>query len=253
MNTLQQKSFKILLLGDGCIDEYRYGTVDRISPEAPVPVFSERSSTSKPGMVRNVYENLINLGCDVVMVTGNQDSRKIRYVDIRSNYQMLRVDHDVFSSPISIDQVDLSCDAIVISDYSKGSITRELIDAVVKTGKPIFVDTKCPDLKIFQGCVVKINLEEYNKRISYCDNLIVTRGHQSVNHFNGSEANYYDVKKIEAFDVCGAGDTFLAALTVRYLETLDIKSAINFAIKAAGITIKHTGVYAPTRGEIDEI
>jgi sugar/nucleoside kinase (ribokinase family) len=54
-------------------------------------------------------------------------------------------------------------------------------------------------------------------------------------------------------DVCGAGDTFLAALCVGYLETQDIARAIDFAQRASEITIRHVGVYAPTREEIDEI
>jgi D-beta-D-heptose 7-phosphate kinase/D-beta-D-heptose 1-phosphate adenosyltransferase len=65
LNTQQPKQYKILLLGDDCTDVYKYGTVDRISPEAPVPVFKFSYQITKPGMAGNVSENLKKLGCDV--------------------------------------------------------------------------------------------------------------------------------------------------------------------------------------------
>ena len=51
--------------------------------------------------------------------------------------------------------------------------------------------------------------------------------------------------------MCGAGDTFLAALAIGYLETEKMEDAIEFAMKAAAITVKYIGVYAPTREEIE--
>jgi len=57
MITPPLKPFQILLIGDSCIDEYQYGTVDRISPEAPVPIFKYLRSEEKPGMVYNVRNN----------------------------------------------------------------------------------------------------------------------------------------------------------------------------------------------------
>jgi D-beta-D-heptose 7-phosphate kinase/D-beta-D-heptose 1-phosphate adenosyltransferase len=69
MNTPLQRPFKILLIGDSCIDEYQYGTIDRISPEAPVPIFKYIRSEEKPGMVYNVKNNLENLGCQVTLLT----------------------------------------------------------------------------------------------------------------------------------------------------------------------------------------
>jgi len=51
-------------------------------------------------------------------------------------------------------------------------------------------------------------------------------------------------------DVCGAGDTFLAALTYKFLETNNMPDAVKFANKASSITVQHVGVYAPTPEEI---
>ena len=69
MDSLQQIPSKILLLGDSCYDEYHTGTVARISPEAPVPIFDLGSTVIKRGMAYNVYNNLVNLGAKVDIIT----------------------------------------------------------------------------------------------------------------------------------------------------------------------------------------
>ena len=58
---------------------------------------------------------------------------------------------------------------------------------------------------------------------------------------------------MEVTDVCGAGDTFLAALTWAYLRTKDIPTAINFANKCASITVQHIGVYALTEQDLSTL
>jgi sugar/nucleoside kinase (ribokinase family) len=60
----------------------------------------------------------------------------------------------------------------------------------------------------------------------------------------------HTTKKVDVVDVCGAGDTFLAALTYQYLVTNSIEEAIKFANKASSITVQHVGNYAPALGEI---
>ena len=64
-NTQPLKRYKILVLGDNCIDVYHYGIVDRLSPEAPVPIFTPTHQTEKPGMAANVSLNLKSFSCDV--------------------------------------------------------------------------------------------------------------------------------------------------------------------------------------------
>ena len=80
--------------------------------------------------------------------------------------------------------------------------------------------------------------------------MIVTRGDKSVQHYNNKHLKEFMVPKIEVHDVCGAGDTFIAALCYEYLISNNMDFAIAFAIKAASITIQHTGTYAPGLGEI---
>jgi bifunctional ADP-heptose synthase (sugar kinase/adenylyltransferase) len=252
MNIRVQKKLKILLIGDSCTDIYYYGTVDRISPEAPVPIFKFKYQESKPGMAENVFENFKALNCDITFVTGNKLSTKTRLIDIKSKQQLLRMDHDEESDPINNEQLgDLSYDAIVVSDYNKGAITYELIKWLRKNFiGPIFLDTKKQDLKKFNGVYVKINELEYKNSTSINDSLIVTLGSEGAMYKTLNKETYYSIPAVEVSDVCGAGDTFLAALAFKYLSSNDINSAIRFANKAASVTVQHLGNYAPT---IDEI
>lgn len=255
MNTVAPKKFKILLLGDDCTDVYQYGTVDRISPEAPVPIFKYSHQETKKGMAGNVLNNLLALGCDVVYITSEEKSIKTRLIDTKSKQQLLRVDNDAKSNAINIKKIiNLNYDAIVISDYNKGAITYELIETLRnKFSGPLFLDTKKPDIARFYGIYVKINELEYKNRHSINDSLIVTLGGRGAmyktKHSNKNET-YYTTPTVEVADVCGAGDTFLAALTYKFLETKDIGTSIQFANKAASLTVQHLGNYAPTLEEL---
>lgn len=247
----QQKRFKILLLGDDCIDVYQYGTVDRISPEAPVPVFKFDYEERKAGMAGNVKNNLEALGCDVDYLY-NATSIKTRLIDKRSNQHIARIDNDVIAQPIElVTAISKIYDAVVISDYNKGSITYELIEEVRKDFKgPVFVDTKKQYLDRFDGCIVKINELEYKNRYTVNDNLIVTLGSKGAMIVNGLEERHFNAVESEVVDVTGAGDTFLAALTYEYMRKSNLNKAIEFAIKASSITVQHLGVYAPSLDEI---
>lgn len=248
-NTQPQKKFRILLLGDVCIDEYQYGHVERLSPEAPVPVFLQQYSESKPGMAANVAANLDKLGCDVRIISGEL-SHKTRIIDLRSGQHIVRIDKDVRSKPLPQVEENLKeFDAIVISDYDKGFISYEIIQDMIEDFKgPIFIDTKKQDLSRIQGknCFVKINELEFNRLSKTTTNMIVTLGSKGAMY----DGEVYPTPKVEIVDVCGAGDTFLASLTYFYLLQSDIVSAIKMAIKASSITVQNNGVYAPSLEEI---
>jgi len=248
-----QIPFKILLLGDNCTDIYRYGSVDRISPEAPVPVFVPKYDIVKDGMAGNVFNNLKALGCEVNFLHGDT-STKTRLIDTRSKQQIVRIDKDVISTPMTFEtDIPSGYDAIVISDYNKGTISYELIEELrAKFSGPIFVDTKKTDLARLEGCFIKINELENSRATSFPtgvpSGLIVTYGERGVvyNDF------VFGARTVEVADVCGAGDTFLAALTYQYLNTHDLHKAINFAIDASAITVQHLGNYTPTHQEIKD-
>lgn len=247
MDTQQQTKFNVLLIGDTCTDVYQYGTVDRLSPEAPIPVFVPSYKEEREGMAGNVYANLTALGCKVDLICGSA-SRKTRLIDSRSKQQMLRIDEDVKSTPVTnIDPTGY--DAVVISDYNKGVVSYDTVEQMLrKYNIPTFIDTKKTDLERFQGAWVKINELEYSKIKSDCTGLIVTKG------ANGAVAKFHEytsqAPRVEVVDVTGAGDTFLAALTYNYLHTKDIKRAMDFANQAAAVAVQHMGCYAPTMEEI---
>ena len=248
MDTQQQKKFNILLIGDACEDTYTYGYVNRISPEAPVPIFEPHYTIHHDGMAGNVCKNLEALGCDVNFLHGAV-SKKNRLIDHRTKQQLLRLDNDAASKPISFEtDIPPVYDAIVISDYNKGLITYELVEQLRQEfSGPIFVDTKKQDLARFEGCIVKINQVEHAARSSDCSNMIVTQGKQGALYNN----KMYPAAAIDVIDVCGAGDTFLAALAYEYLQTDgNMEAAVEFAIRASAVTVQHTGVYAPRLDEI---
>jgi len=255
MNTLptqQQKSFNVLLIGDSCIDEYKIGTVDRLSPEAPVPVVKIIDTITVPGMAANVYLNLKNLGIEAEFIHNTEQIIKTRYIDQRSGQHLLRVDNEpAICQWHGLDPGKIfSYHAVVISDYNKGFLSYEDIESIIQSAKtcncPVFIDTKKTDIKRFQGAYVKINELEYKNRTSEHDKLIVTLGGDGAMY----NRQIYPTRVSEVMDVCGCGDTFLSALVAQYLFTNDIEAAIIFANAAAGITVQHRGNYAPTLDEI---
>lgn len=243
------KKFKVLLIGDNCTDIYRYGTVDRISPEAPVPIFKFIKDESRPGMIGNVRANLQNFGIDVHCLNGNS-STKTRLIDIRSKQHVLRLDDDVISRALLFDNISpelLKVDAIVISDYDKGYVNYNLVKDLRNNYEgPIFVDSKKTDLHNFEGCFVKVNAMERAAAITTCTDLIVTLGEKGAEY----DGKIYPAPKTEVVDVCGAGDTFISALTYQYLNVPDIENAIEFAVRAGAVSVQHSGVYAPSLEEI---
>ena len=249
MDTVQQTKYRILLVGDACLDIYWFGVVDRISPEAPVPVFQYKYTEQHAGMAGNVLINLETLGCEVVEVCKDTGT-KTRLIDLRSKQQITRIDNETAVTPLTFaDLGTIDYDAIVVSDYNKGSVSYELIEQIIQTGLPVFVDTKKTDLKRFEGAWVKINELEYSKITSECKGLIVTRGAR------GASVIHHSIEcpapEVEVADVTGAGDTFLAAFAYQYLGTTNLVQSVRFAIDASAVTVQHLGCYAPMLGEIE--
>lgn len=240
-------TFKILLCGDDCVDVYQYGHVERLSPEAPVPIVKLDHFKKIAGMAGNVKRNLQALNC-AVDYKHTDTNVKTRMLDIKSYQHMLRIDDDKNCQPLVANFALTAYDAIVISDYCKGTITYEFVEQLRREfAGPIFVDTKKKDLKRFDGCFVKINDFEYTTITSEPTDLIVTRGADGCT-FHGKT---YPTEQVEVVDVCGAGDTFLATLCYFYLKTQNIDSAIMSANRAASVTVKHLGVYAPSLNEFE--
>ena len=251
------KRLNVLLYGDDCVDVYQYGTVTRINPEAPVPVFDFVREEIKRGMSSNVAENLNKLGCNIKYITGNVASIKTRIIDERSGQQLLRIDENNISEPIKVSKETIreyNPDCIVISDYDKGALDYETIRRIISYYQgPIFIDTKKTDIERFdhiwpqREVYVKINEQENKALKTHHRNLIVTKGKEGALY----RGVLHPAPIVEVSDVCGAGDTFLAALAYYHTMNNNIEAAIKYANYAASITVKHLGVYAPSLEEID--
>ena len=239
---------KILLIGDSCIDKYVYGDAKRLSPEAPVPVLNYIRTTKTEGMAWNVFNNLKAFGVEVDMITQEERIVKTRFIDKKSNQQILRVDEEYEVEELKFEKPEDNYDALVISDYNKGFITQEkLFEIVYSFQGPVFVDTKKQEIP--HGCFTKVNDIEYENLKTPTDNLIITRGGKGAEY----QGKLYPAEKVNVFDVAGAGDTFLAALVVGYIQTKSIETAIPLANKAAAIAVSHAGTYVLTKEDINEI
>jgi D-glycero-beta-D-manno-heptose-7-phosphate kinase len=166
----QFRHLKIMIVGDVMVDAYLFGKVDRISPEAPVPVVSVVSRSNRLGGAANVALNVHSLGATPVLVSvigddakgqeflkileehrmpGNgilmSDRRKTttKFRVIGNNVQMLRVDEEITSDILPEEQELLltkvedilnseKIDAIIFQDYDKGVLTESVIKRIIQ-------------------------------------------------------------------------------------------------------------------------
>ena len=185
------KDLKILVIGDVMIDRYYLGTVNRISPEAPVPVLDWHKTNDLPGGASNVALNLIKLNCHVSLISVlGQDhyadiienqmneigvnhffiKEKNRITTIKSRFisdhqQLLRLDqedkHDIDSDSENFilsklqDLIANGLSTIILQDYNKGIFTKQLIGNIINIANqnkiPICVDPKKSNFFEFQG------------------------------------------------------------------------------------------------------
>jgi D-beta-D-heptose 7-phosphate kinase/D-beta-D-heptose 1-phosphate adenosyltransferase len=228
----------ILVIGDACIDEYRYGVITRVNPESAAPLMSYDDSEERLGMALNVAQNLKSLGADVTLSTSEDMSRKIRYINRRTGEQLLRVDIDVEAVPYEFSYDYDEYDAIVISDYNKGFVTDETVKVLRKEfSGPIYMDTKKTNLGDFPGIYFKINEREELACTSMTETVVVTYGALGCSYMG----HLYPVKAVDVVDVCGAGDVFLAAMVVKHLETDDMGVALDFANEKAALSCQSLG------------
>lgn len=251
-----QKQYNILVIGEECIDLYRYGQCKRISPEAPVPIFLEEKTERRPGMAANVSKNIETLGHKTVLISNEEQIIKERIVDRQFHQQLLRVDRHDHCEPLtilflkeSLNSLEIEFDATIISDYDKGFLSHQVISEMMPLlPKPVFIDSKKRDLSSFEECIIKINEFEYENANKFPDKyeLIITCGKFGAKY----KDEMFAVEKIEIKDICGAGDSFLSALAIRYLDSSNFSDAIHFANAAASVSVTVPGVYSPTMEEV---
>tara|TARA_R110000796_G_C14468722_1_gene425341 strand:+ start:224 stop:961 length:738 start_codon:yes stop_codon:yes gene_type:complete len=240
----------ILVIGDSCVDVFVYGVIERLAPEAPVPVIKPVSKKENPGMASNVVANLKALGADVDVITNSKTIRKVRYVDERYNQLVLRVDENDSCERIKINNglQDVGYfDAIIISDYCKGFLHEEdIYEITSRFSCPIFLDTKkqlgswCENINF-----IKINHLEHLKNFERIptypkleEKIIVTKGREGCEH----KGITYQTQEVPVKDVSGAGDTFISGLVYEYVKSGDIEKSIKFAQECTTIVVQKTGV-----------
>lgn len=308
----QFSRLKILVIGDIMLDHYVHGDIHRMSPEAPVPVISVSSNKYAPGGAANVACNLANLGIQTILLgsygedeagqkleqildvakihrlsigkkSGTQTILKKRVV--AKQQQICRLDYEGSEEQYKItlgngiDELERTIDevdAIIFSDYAKGTLDQPIIDYVLKRAQQrarppfIAVGPKPNNPVTWSGIdLVTANEEEtmqmsQSKHVSDSDfydpaffesahrcwkskQLVITLG--AAGMLIGADGHF--LKHIpalarEVYDVSGAGDTALAMLTSALTCGADLHTAAKLANIAAGIVVGHHGT-APIR------
>jgi rfaE bifunctional protein kinase chain/domain len=181
---------KVLVVGDVMLDRYWFGEVNRISPEAPVPVLKVERVDERPGGAANVARNIASLGahCTLLSVVGADEagdclerlltqhgnvtamlrrdstiSTTIKLRAVARQQQLLRIDfethpsHEVLNAKLADFRTKLAdADVVILSDYGKGGLTHitEMIKLARAAGKPVLIDPKGDDYARYSGATV---------------------------------------------------------------------------------------------------
>ena len=247
---------KILVIGETCNDKFIYGKVERICPEAPVPVFRPTRETNHLGMAANVLANIQAIAKKhgettnrFDLFTNTCEGSKTRYVDQSSNQMIMRVDNDTYTSFRKLEDINFDdYEAVLISDYNKGFLSTNDLAYIGKQTEDIitFLDTKKKFTASNAGWFdfIKINDKEYREngfkayREHINDKLIVTKGAEGCTY----RGQTFPCESTQVFDVSGAGDTFLAAYAYKYMIVKDIELSINYAQKCCAKVVAKKGV-----------
>ncbi len=303
----------VLIIGDIMLDEYFFGTVTRVSPEAPVPVLKEESRDWCLGGAANVAANCKHIGCDVSLVgvlnSTDEAGRKIvsmlrtqkistegvvlsserpttnKKRFLAKNHQMLRVDtesanhlsdQEFYSLIRSIDDRIKPSSIILISDYSKGVINKQIMAHVIAQARRfdciVMVDPKGPDFSQYQGVdYLKPNAKEFahmiefftiDKQLSFeqqgqelckilnLKGLIVTLGERGIVYIDHQQTIMSPAHKREVYDLTGAGDTVFAFLALGFAHAIPLEDSLMLANFAASVAVSHLKTYAVSLDEL---
>lgn len=306
------KDKHILVVGDLMLDEYIWGKVERISPEAPVIVVDVESSELRPGGGANVANNLRALGAAVsisgivgedeagralisllnesaidvtaVLADSSRPTTKKTRV-IAHNQQVARVDHESrehlserMRSTLwrAVESQVADCDAVLLSDYDKGVMTRDIVARCVAVaaaqGLTVTANPKPANLRHFRGAtVVMLNQSEAvaaaHDRLRTLEDVaragkrfvadldvkavIVTCGAQGLVVCPAdADPTPLPAVPIEVYDVAGAGDTVISVLTLAMACGADLLTAARLANCAGGAAVQKVGVSTVSQQEI---
>ena len=295
---------KILVIGDLILDKYLWGEVERISPEAPVPVVDVKKETVNLGGACNVAWNISSLGANsyIVGVVGKDENgqllkslllekgikpvliedenrpttEKTRVIAV--SQQLLRIDKESkekLNENIKKDiirkvkEIIENFDAVLISDYGKGVISREIIELVISSGKPVFVDPKPSNFSLYEGITIMTpnkkeayesikasrnsSVEEVGKdimKILKMDYLLITLGGEGMMLFEKDKIMKIPAKAKKVFDVTGAGDTVISVLSVAKSAGATWEEAAYLANYAGGWVVGEIGTVAIDRNTL---
>jgi D-beta-D-heptose 7-phosphate kinase / D-beta-D-heptose 1-phosphate adenosyltransferase len=305
---------RVLVLGDIMLDRFVYGSVARVSPEAPIPVLEVSRSVDSAGGAANVARNVASIGGNVTLlgVVGNDswaadlreqiataisiDARLIvdleRPTTVKTRYvadgqQMLRADREMRTRLAEsvetkiLQQFEDSlrhADVVVLSDYAKGVLSERIVRAALRAArevnKPVIVDPKSRDFSKYTGATVLTpNRSELQTACGFecatdetvekaarffldkdvCDALVVTRGKDGMSVVSkGQAAVHLRTVARQVFDVSGAGDTAVAAMSLGLAAGANIVAASTLANWAAGIVVGKLGTAVVTAPELIE-
>ncbi|RMG57327.1 MAG: D-glycero-beta-D-manno-heptose-7-phosphate kinase [Deltaproteobacteria bacterium] len=295
---------KCVVVGDVMLDEYIWGEVDRISPEAPVPVVRVRRETRAVGGAGNVALNTHYLGLETLLVgvvgadyfgkvvtslmkknglapdgivSGDGHRTIVKTRIIAHSQQVVRIDREdkdtIPSSAYSllVDKVrEHSRDAgfIIVSDYNKGTLTKEVYSAVVEIarerGIPLFVDPKRRDVAFYKGCtLIKPNKKEAElfsgieiendedllkagrliMRRTRARAVLVTRGPEGMTLLEKGKKEAVSIPALtkEVYDVTGAGDTVISTVAASFAAGADLREASLLSNIAASVVVSEVG------------
>lgn len=301
------KKMNVLIIGDVMIDAYLWGKVERISPEAPVPIVSVTKRENRLGGAANVAINIQSLGATPILcsVIGNDlngrsfieilqqlkmtsdglvqspdrpTTRKTRVIG--NNYQMLRVDEER-DEDISIgDRKRLlerisnilqknSVDVIVMEDYDKGVISKQLIEQVVKIAQkhkiPIAVDPKKRNFNHYKNITLfkpnlkelrdgmKLDLEKGNlkeiisavqkiRKDHHLDTVLLTLSELGVLLVDDKNEKLIPAHIRNIADVSGAGDTVIGVAALCLAAKTNAVRMATLANLAGGLVCEKVGV-----------
>ncbi len=303
----------VLCIGDLMLDRFTYGDAARISPEAPIPVVRQQRVIQTLGGVGNAARNIQDIGAKahIIAVTGvdmassdiheimaeahmdesgifsdpsRKTSEKIRI--IARQQQMLRLDiedtadiSDALTQKVKagVDEGLKSANAVIISDYGKGLLTKEVITYVIEKARaaniPVLVDPKGADYAKYKGAtLVTPNLAELSlatgndgikndaevseaaqKLIEQCGlrAVIATRSKDGMSVIEKGEADIHlPTRAREVFDVSGAGDTVIAVMALGLAAGLNMHDAAFMANAAGGVVVAKLGTATLTKEEL---
>jgi len=251
----------VLVVGDIMLDEYTYGDVTRISPEAPVPVVRVLERTYCLGGTGNVVRNLCELGVNVTCFSKVGDDKaglkitemleeigcnslmvkvpggtivKNRIVAGENMFQMLRIDDENYNSldrKTTLSALDIlsnnEFDYMIISDYNKGMINEFLFKKLRNSQMaPMIVDPKPANQELYKNCYIltpnSIEDKLMNPELFKSTVTFKTCGKDGIILRDSTGSTHIPTEPVQVYNVSGAGDTVVAAITACHaIDELD--------------------------------